>query len=150
MLASVGFQLFLQDAGHRLGRSAIHICFLLTGEKHFPDQSRLCAVQIQKLCALLALCHHADYAAWHLHQLLYVRNGTDMIELFQRRILDFWVLLGYQTDSLVTDHGLLYSRNGFLAADIKADGHLRKHGKSAECYDRHRYNLCIFHQVPPK
>ena len=30
------------------------------------------------------------------------------------------VLLGYQTDSLVTDHGLLYSRNGFLAADIES------------------------------
>ena len=39
----------------------------------------------------------------------------------------------------------------FLRLISKADGHLRKHGKvRGVLLDRHRYNLCIFHQVPPK
>ena len=100
--------------------------------------------KIKKLSAFLAFCHDADYAARHFYKLLYVRNRANVVKLIQRRIHDFRILLCHQADSLVTDHRLFHSRDRFLSADIKADGHLRKHGKSAECYDRHRYNLCIW------
>ena len=147
---SIGFQLFFQDAGHSLRCSTVNICLLFLRKQDFAHQGRLCAVKIKKLSAFLAFCHDADYAARHFYKLLYVRNRANVVKLIQRRIHDFRILLCHQADSLVTDHRLFHSRDRFLSADIKADGHLRKHGKSPEGDHRHGYNLCIFHQVPPK
>ncbi len=149
MLTAIGFQFFLQDAGHRFCSRSFDIHFCFSCQKDFTHQRRFCAVKLQKLCPLLSFCHHTDNAARHLYQLLNVRNRADMIKLLYGRILNLRISLSNKTDSLVAHHGFLDCRNRLRAADIETGGHFRKDRQTTQSDHRHSYDLSIFHQVSP-
>ena len=66
------------------------------------------------------------------------------MKLVDSRIGLLTVLLSDETDSLVSDHRLLHSRDGLAAADVEMYHHFRKDSHATQSNDRHRYCL-IFH-----
>ena len=90
------------------------------------------------LGALHALDQHLDGAVGQLQQLQHLRQGSDLVDGVDRRIVIARVLLRHQQDALVLAHHFLERTDGFLAADEKRHDHVREDDNVAQRQHGHR------------
>ena len=100
-----------------------------------PDNFRLQIVpffrKMGQFPAFQALGQHTDNFLGHLDDLFYRCDGSDTVEIIRSRIFHLYVLLGYQKDSLITQHGFFDGFHRALPAHVKMYYHVGKDGHSA-------------------
>ena len=90
-----------------------------------------------QLCPEFAFRHNTDHILRHLDNLFHLRHGTCYIKAFLLRIFLIRIFLCHQENHLVFDHGCFQCCDGFLAAYIKMQDHIRQAYKPSKCHCRH-------------
>ena len=92
----------------------------------------LATVKRKKFCPSFSLNKNTQQVVRKFHNLLNICNSSYLKQLYESRIFNLWILLGYQKDLLILKHCRFNCLFGTFPAYIEMNDHSRKNGSSAK------------------